>query len=280
MNDLHVRVAIIGAGTAGLVALSEVRKVTHDFVLIDDGPLGTTCARIGCMPSKALIQVANDYHRRHKLARMGIRGADDLSIDTVKVMKHVRDLRDHFSNGMVEKTTALGDQLIRGHARFLEPHVLDVHGTRIIAKNIIIATGSSPVVPGKWKGWGAQIITTDTLFEREALPDSVAVIGLGVIGVEIGQALSRLGVDVVGIDRSNDVAGLSDPEVNACAVETLGSEFPLWRGSVAELSESGGKLIVTAGKKKKEVDAVLVALGRKPRVEQMGFESLAVNLPS
>jgi dihydrolipoamide dehydrogenase len=188
---------------------------------MDEGPLGTTCARVGCMPSKVLIQIANDFHRRHVLDRMGISGVDGLSVNTAHVMKHVRVLRDRFSNGMVEKTKALGEQLIRGRARFLEPGVLEINGSKIIAENIIIATGSQPVIPDDWNGWGDRMITSDTLFELEDLPGSVAVIGLGVIGVEIGQALARLGVDVVGIDRSGGIAGLTDPEVNECAASIL-----------------------------------------------------------
>ena len=75
-KERKVDVAILGAGTAGLSACSEVRKVTDNFVLINGGPYGTTCARVGCMPSKVLIQVAHDFHRRHALAREGISGAE------------------------------------------------------------------------------------------------------------------------------------------------------------------------------------------------------------
>lgn len=96
-----VKVAIIGAGTAGLSARREVAKVTDSYVVIDNGPLGTTCARVGCMPSKVLIQVANDFHRRHKMAEMGILGGQDLSLDHKQVMKHVRKLRDRFVRSVV-----------------------------------------------------------------------------------------------------------------------------------------------------------------------------------
>jgi len=87
-------------------------------------------------------------------------------------------------------------------------------------------------------------------------------------------------VDVVGIDRSNGIAGLTDPEVNEYAAKTLETEFPLWRGSPAELTGAAGKLVVTAGKNKKNVDAVLVALGRRPNVENLGLENLATKLRS
>ena len=94
-----VDVIIIGAGTAGLSARREIEKQTENYLVIDDGPLGTTCARVGCMPSKVLIQVAEDYHRRLSLEEEGINGASHLSIDGHKVMEHVRKLRDRFVRG-------------------------------------------------------------------------------------------------------------------------------------------------------------------------------------
>ncbi len=81
-------VIIIGAGTAGLSARREIEEKTDSYIVIDDGPLGTTCARVGCMPSKVLIQVADDYHRRLSLAEEGINGASTLSLDDKKPSKN------------------------------------------------------------------------------------------------------------------------------------------------------------------------------------------------
>jgi len=92
----EVDVAILGAGSAGLFALSQVRRETDNFVLINGGELGTTCARVGCMPSKVLIQVAEDFHRKSLFEREGIDGADALSVDVPASMEHVQDLRDVF----------------------------------------------------------------------------------------------------------------------------------------------------------------------------------------
>ena len=93
-------VAIIGAGTSGLTARRQVAKKTDNYVVIDDGPLGTTCARVGCMPSKVLIQVANDFDRRLKFDQVGIQGGDQLSVNRAQVMEHVRALRDRFVRGV------------------------------------------------------------------------------------------------------------------------------------------------------------------------------------
>jgi len=91
-----VDVAVIGAGTAGINALAEIRKVTEDIALIDSGPLSTTCARVGCMPFKIMIQVGDDYHRRQVLGEEGIDRADGHGIDVAQSMAHVRELRDAF----------------------------------------------------------------------------------------------------------------------------------------------------------------------------------------
>ena len=278
MKEHHVDVAIIGAGTAGLVAIREIQKVTKNFVLIQDGPYGTTCARVGCMPSKAFIQIAHDYHRRAFFAQQGIRGAESLSLDIPAALRRVRELRDRFAGGMVKKTDRFGDKLIKGRARFLEPNVLDVDGRIIRAKSVIIATGSRPIVPDAWQKFGDRIWTSDTFFELETLPSSVAVIGLGVIGLELGQAMARLGIDVVGIARSQHLGGISDPEVLASAGEALSREMTLWRGYPADITEAGGPLTVTAGPHSNNIDAVLVATGRRPNVDDMGLDTLGLPL--
>jgi dihydrolipoamide dehydrogenase len=92
----RVNVAIVGAGTAGLAALREVRDRTDDFVLINERPYGTTCARVGCMPSKALIVAANAFYARTKLDEFGIHGGSKLVADIPTVLRRVRSLRDHY----------------------------------------------------------------------------------------------------------------------------------------------------------------------------------------
>ncbi|MDA3837956.1 MAG: FAD-dependent oxidoreductase, partial [Candidatus Delongbacteria bacterium] len=179
MNDKKVKVAVIGAGTAGLSAFKEVYKVTPDCVLINGGQYGTTCARVGCMPSKVFIQIANDFYNRHSFKQQGIKNSDKLILDKVEMMKYVRSLRDHFVSGVLKSVDKLGDKNIEGFARFVEPNVLDVDGIKVIADTIIIANGSSPIIPNSWQDYGDKIITTDDIFEQEFLPDDMAVIGAG-----------------------------------------------------------------------------------------------------
>ncbi len=273
-----VDVAIIGAGTAGLSAYSEVRKATDKVVLINGGPSGTMCARVGCMPSKVLIQVANDFHQRYRLTREGILGEEHLRVDHRRVLAHVRSLRDHFVRGVLTSIEKFGDRYIEGYARFLTPTTLDVEGQRISAKRIIIATGSRPIIPKDWQVSDDRLLTTDSLFEQTQLPASLAVIGLGAIGIEMGQALARLGVEVCGFDQGQEVAGLTDPEVNTCMQDILSEEFPLHLGVAVTVQSEGNIVAVHRKKETFQVDKILASLGRRPNVAELGLENLGVPL--
>lgn len=146
-----VDVAIIGAGSAGIAARSEVARVTDDYVVIDDGTLGTTCARVGCMPSKALIQVANDFQRRTVFEEMGIAGAGRLAADRGRALAHVRRLRDGFVAAVLKDMRTWEDHLVRARARFVDPDTLAVGQDTIKAKAIVVATGSRPIIPPPWR---------------------------------------------------------------------------------------------------------------------------------
>jgi len=271
-------VAIIGAGSAGLSALRVVRKQTDNYVLINHGSYGTTCARVGCMPSKALIEAANAFHLRNTLDAFGVSGAENLTVDIPAVLKRVRRFRDGFVAGMLKLTDEVKDHRITGRARFLEPQLLQVDDRRVHAKKIIIATGSRPVVPGEWAAFAPWMLTSDDLFEQETLPPRMAVIGMGGLGSEIAQALARLGIEISGFDTAGHIAGLSDPDVNSQAVALLRAEFALHLGQAAEPIIEGEHIRVRAGNESVLVDKVLVALGRRPNVDQMGLENLGVAL--
>jgi dihydrolipoamide dehydrogenase len=281
----HVRIAILGAGTAGLTALSQVRKHTDNFVIINHGPYGTTCARVGCMPSKALIQAADDFHRRSALATLGILGGEGLRVDLPAVLQRVRDYRDARVAGVLGSTNSLQSaQNIAGRARLDGPNRLiitrpDGQEEAIGADHILIATGTRPVVPAAWRAFGERILTTDDLFERPDLPRRIAVVGLGVIGLELGQSLARLGLQIHGFELRESLGPLTDPVIQAEAQRRIGAEFPLHMGRAVTLREgAGGAVLVDNGETVVEVDAVLAAMGRRPNTDGLGLETLGVPL--
>lgn len=280
MEERQVDVAIIGSGSAGLYAMSKVRPSGKSVVLINGGELGTTCARVGCMPSKAVIQIAEDFHRRGVFKRFGVEGHERLSVDVSEAMGYVQDLRDVFVERVISNSTDKMPEgmFVAGYTRFVESNLLEMdNGQRIRAGKVIIATGSRPIVPAAWAPFRDRIITTDDFFELEELPASIAVIGLGVIGLEIGQSLHRLGCKVVGIDIQEAVGGLTDPVVIKSAVEIIGGEMELWLGHEAQISEgSNGRLRVSAGGNTIEVERVLASMGRQPNVEKLGLDAIGV----
>jgi dihydrolipoamide dehydrogenase len=278
--EKKVDVAILGSGTAGLNATSQVGPSGKSFVLINGGEPGTTCARVGCMPSKALIQVAEDYHRRTHLGRYGVDGHTELSIDIPEALEHVQDLRDNFVDRVLTNSTDnMGDKFIESYARFADPHTLELdNGDRVVAERIVIATGSRPMVPKAWAQYGERVMTTDTFFEQEDLPQSVAVVGLGVIGLELGQSLSRLGVNVTGFDMAETIGGATDPAVSSMALEIMQRDFPIHLGRPVEIEEEGDKLRVSNGEQSVVVDKVLASLGRTPNVEGLLLENAGIEL--
>ncbi|MBC7152775.1 MAG: dihydrolipoyl dehydrogenase [Rhizobium sp.] len=275
---MKVDTVIVGSGTAGLSALREVRRYTDDVVLINDGHWGTTCAAVGCMPSKALIEAANAFHRRATFAEFGIRGAEGLQADIPAVLARVRRLRDGFVKGPESVPRRMGERAISGRARLKGPGMVDVNGQQIAARAIILAPGSRPVVPGPWRAFGDRILTTDTLFEQADLPRRIAVVGMGAIGVEIAQALARLGLEVAGFDAQDGLAGIGDPQVLAAFRPLIASEMALHLGAPAELEEAGGAIRVTGAGGGFEADAVLAAMGRRPNLDGLGLETLGVEL--
>ncbi len=274
MEERRVDVAIIGSGSAGLYALGRVKASGRSFVLINGGEPGTTCARVGCMPSKAFIQVAEDFHRPAVLGRYGGAGYKEITIDHAEVMEYVQHMRDTFVDRVLSNSTdQMSDELfVEGYAKFVEPDLLEVEGQRFRAGSIVLATGSRPIVPEPWKAFGDRVITTDDVFEQETLPESIAVIGLGVIGLELGQAMAHLGVEVTGFDLLDTIGGLDDPEVAKTAIEIIGKDFPIHLGAAAEISEEGDRLRVTAGEHSVVVDKVLASLGRKPNLDNLDIE--------
>lgn len=277
-----VDVAIIGAGSAGLSARREVLKKTDNYVVIDDGILGTTCARVGCMPSKVLIQVATDYERRRKFEEEGIYGAEDLSINTKEVMAHIRKLRDRFVRGVSEGMSSwmTDANFIKKRAKFETANILDLGDEKIEADKIIIATGSTPIIPKELEGFSKYIITTDRFFELEDLPKSMAVLGLGVIGIELGQALHRIGVDVVGIARRRLIAGVTDPELREYVTRKFSEEMTLCYTGIQSVEEVGNQLKIVTEEAEYLVDNILVTAGRRANISSLALENIDNNLDS
>ncbi|WP_449405764.1 dihydrolipoyl dehydrogenase [Massilia phosphatilytica] len=284
MKKMKVDVAIIGAGTAGLVAYRAARAQGARTVLIESGVYGTTCARVGCMPSKLLIAAAEAAHMLHLAPGFGVHPGD-VRIDGVAVMERVRRERDRFVGFVVEGVDAMpAEDKVRGHARFTDPHTLMVDDhTEIDACRVVIATGSSPTRLPVLDNVGPGVITSDDVFYWNDLPRSVAVIGTGVIGLEIGQALARLGVRVRMVARGGSVAQLSDPVVLKTAARVLCEELDIhFQSRILRAEQDGDDVVLTTGRHDEahteRFQYVLQAAGRTPNVHDLGLENAGVAL--
>jgi dihydrolipoamide dehydrogenase len=280
VNHIHVDVAVIGAGSAGLAAYRAAQAHQKRVVLIEVGPYGTTCARVGCMPSKLLIAAAEAAHRVASAAAFGVH-AGSVRIDGVAVMQRVRAERDHFVSFVIEgvEQIAAADRLL-GHARFTDPHTLQVDDhTTVTAGQIVIATGSRPHTLAQFDELGDRVVTSNEVFDWTDLPESIAVIGAGPIGIEIGQALQRLGVRVAVFGLDHALLGIKDPVVLAAATAALAKELELHLdSSITKAAREGDGVLLHwrdggGPEQSAQFALVLSATGRVTNTDRLGLES-------
>ena len=280
-THLKVDVAVIGAGTAGLAAYRAARAAGVRAVLIEGGTYGTTCARVGCMPSKLIIAAAEAAHAIGRARGFGVHIDGKLRIDGREVMARVKRERDRFVGFVIEGVEAIPEaDHVRGYAKFVDRNTLQVGERRIEARAIVIATGSRPAIPPILDAIGDRLVVNDDVFDWDDLPRSVAVFGPGVIGLELGQALARLGVRVVVLGRGGRLGPITDPYVQRAALEAFGTDFTLDPNAhVSRVERIGDEVEIDymspGGEKRAErFDYVLAATGRLPNVDGLGLESL------
>jgi dihydrolipoamide dehydrogenase len=286
MDTITTDIAVIGAGTAGLAAYRAATAAGKRALIIEGGPHGTTCARVGCMPSKLLLAAAEAAHGPSRWAELGLRLHGRLEVDGRAVMARIKGERDRFVGFVLESVDSIpaADKL-QGHARFVDDHTLLVGETaRVRFSQAVIATGSSPKVPPFLRAAGDRLIVNDDVFDWDALPRSVAVFGPGVIGLELGQALHRLGVEVHMFGRGGPVGPLTDPQVRAYAAKTFRDEFYLDADAhIYGIERSADAVLVRYADRdgrprELQVDSIIAATGRAPNVRGLGLEHTSLQL--
>ena len=283
MKEINVDVAVLGAGTAGLAAYRAAVAAGSRAVVIEGGRYGTTCARVGCMPSKLLIAAAEAAHGVERWEEFGLLLEGTVGVDGRAVMARVKRERDRFVGFVLDGVERIpAADSLRGHARFESDHSLTVDGhTRVRFGRAVIATGSRPSVPPFLRGAGDRLLVNDDIFDWDDLPHAVAVFGPGVIGLELGQALARLGVRVLMFGKGGFVGPFSDPAVRNYARDTFRREF--WLDPDADVRGIEGTpdgvavRFVDRGEERVEtVEFVVAATGRAPNVDNIGLENTTV----
>ncbi|MFO8047276.1 MAG: dihydrolipoyl dehydrogenase [Halomonas sp.] len=280
----NVDIAIIGAGTAGMGAYRAARKHTDRIVLIEGGPYGTTCARVGCMPSKLLIAAAEAAEAVREAPGFGVHSSAP-RIDGAEVMDRVRRERDRFVGFVIEAVEGIvPSHRLKGAAQFEGPNTLRLDtGEGIHAERIVIATGSVPVRPGIFDAVGDRLIVSDDVFSWSDLPEAVAVFGGGPIGLELAQALHRLGVRVRLFGKGGGVGPLSDPAVRAAAAAAIGADLPFDPDAdVQKITREGATVVVhftEDGRTREErFDWLLAATGRAPALGGLNLAASGLTL--
>ena len=285
MNRIETDVAIIGAGTAGIAAYRAAKTAGKRALLIESTVYGTTCARVGCMPSKLLIAPSEAAHSVDRFAAFGLSIEGTVNVDGKAVMSRVKRERDRFVGFVLKGVAEMpdGDKLF-GRATFIDERTLAIDSGQIVQANaIVIATGSSPSYPPTWEALGDRLITTDQIFEFDDLPRSVAVFGPGVIGLELGQALHRLGVRIKIFGRGGGVGPLADPAILAQARKVFGAELYLDTNAHAEVSRENDEVVVAfmdmdGSDRVERFEYLLAATGRTPNVRNLGMENTSLEL--
>jgi dihydrolipoamide dehydrogenase len=285
-KSFDYNLAVIGAGSAGLVSSYIAAAVKAKVVLIERHKMGGDCLNTGCVPSKALIRSAKFISQINRAEKYGFKNVK-VDFDFKDVMNRVhgviKDIEPHDS---VERYTSLGVECIQGEAKLKDPWTVEVNGKTITSKNIILATGAEPFVPAISGLDKVNYYTSDTIWDLQELPKKMAVLGGGPIGCELAQCFARLGAEVTLVEMAPRIMLMEDPEIAEMVENSLVADgiTLLTNHTTTEVrrdeAKRTGTLVCTNDGNELLIlfDALLVAVGRKARGSDVWKENLNIEL--
>jgi len=275
---------VIGAGSAGLVSAYIGATVKAKVALIEKNRMGGDCLNTGCVPSKALIRTARLMAEARDSERYGIRKMS-AELDFGDVMARVRDvIRKIEPHDSPERYRNMGVDVIEAEAKLVSPWEVEAGGRRISARSIVLATGAEPMVPPIEGLEEIDYLTSDTLWDLEALPERLVVLGGGPIGSELTQAFARLGSKVTVVEMAERLLPREDAEAGSLLAQHLEKDgvtvATAHKALRVESDEAGQRLVCEHDGREVvfEFSHLLVALGRKTRTSGYGLEALGVRL--
>lgn len=287
MQEITCKLLVIGGGPGGYVCAVRAGQSGLDTVLIEKSQLGGTCLNVGCIPSKALIHAAEEFHRATSLSsaggRLGI-SAGPPSLDFAATQSWKNGIVRRLTGGVSGLLKGAGVKVIEGSARFRDGKtvlVSSITGEQLVrAEAIVIATGSAPVTLPDLPFGGAVITSTEAL-ALPAVPERLVVVGAGYIGLEIGTAYAKLGAQVTIVEAEDRILPQYDSDLTrpvASRLKALGVEVLL--GATARRMVADALLVDTesGGERRLAADKVLVSVGRRPRTDSCGLEELALDM--
>jgi dihydrolipoamide dehydrogenase len=285
---METTLLIIGGGPGGYVAAIRAGQLGIKTVLVEGAQLGGTCLNVGCIPSKAMIHAAEEFHKAcHYAAEgadaspLGIRAAAP-SIDVNRTVAWKDGIVKRLTGGVGALLKKNGVQVVRGWARILDGKTVEVVNTEGVGAGAANDTGSQavelPFLP-----FGGKVVSATEALSPETLPEHLVVVGAGYIGLELGTAYRKLGARVTVVEAAGRVLPAYDDELSrpvAARLKSLGVTLHL-ESSVLGLSEDGKAVRMKNGGGEEvaiEADRVLVAVGRRPRTGGFGLESLMLDM--
>lgn len=276
----------LGAGAGGLITSGSVAAMGGHSALIESHLLGGDCLNVGCVPSKALLSAAKMVSSVHHAADYGITIKGDIEVDFPKVMERLRSLRAGISS--VDAASRYADQkgvdVFLGRGTFINDHTVAVEGKELHFTKAVVATGGTAAVPNIPGLSDAPYITNASVFNLTELPKRMAVIGAGPIGLELAQAFQRFGSQVSIFSRSDRILSREDPtaaKIIEASVKRDGIKIE-YQVDYRRVESRAGKAPITLVYQRNgaeyslEVDALLIATGRKPNVSGIGLEAAGV----
>ena len=273
-------VVVIGGGSGGLVVAAAAAQLKAKVALIERDRLGGDCLWFGCVPSKSLIHASRIAYQVKNAAKFGIY-TQPPEIEFAKATNHVQQVISNIEpHDSPERFRGLGVEVIFGEGKFIDRKTFEINGQKLTARAFVIATGSRPGIPPIEGLKSAGFLTNEKVFSLEERPNSLAIIGAGPIGCELGQAFSRLGSEVTIISSKNQILPKEDPE----AAQVVQAQFQseginiLSEVRAEKVEVINGKKQVTATGKTITVDEILVSAGRLPNVESLNLEAAGVEI--
>ena len=271
-------VVVIGGGSGGLVVASAAAQLNAKVALVEKDRLGGDCLWYGCVPSKSLIHASRIAYEVKHSSRFGIY-TNPPQINFAEANGHVqRAIAAIQPHDSPERFRGLGVEVIFGSGQFVDRQTFKVNGRRLQSRSFVISTGSRPTVL-QMPGLQAGFLTNEQVFDLKERPDSLAIIGAGPIGCELGQTFQRLGTQVTMISSPAQILPKEDPEAAEVVSQQLESEgIRILKGVKAQRVEVvNGKKYIYAGAEKVAVDEILVSVGRTPNVDTLNLEAAGVD---
>jgi pyruvate/2-oxoglutarate dehydrogenase complex dihydrolipoamide dehydrogenase (E3) component len=276
---------VLGAGSAGLVAAAIAARLGARVALVERHLMGGDCLNTGCVPSKALLRAARAHQELRESATYGLRWEQEPQIDGAAVMKRVRERRARIApRDAAERFKNLGVDVFLGHGRFVGPQEIEVAGKRLRFYRALVATGARPHVPEIEGLESAGFLTNENLFTLLRPPARFGVVGGGPLGCEMAQAFARLGSQVTLLLRGSQLLPREEPEASELVRKALEADgVRIVDGAHIERVERDAKartLKFRVGDTSHQlrVDEILIATGRKPRIEDLGLEAAGIEV--